>query len=102
MTEFIMLTRLSGASIQSPKSLEELEKKVMERIRSECPQVEWIHNYAVLGPYDYLDIFQAADIEEAFKVATIVRSFGHAHTEIWAARQWGPFKELVRDLPEGR
>lgn len=102
MAEFIMLTRLSAAAVQSPKALEELEKKVMDRIRSECPEVQWVHNYAVLGPYDYLDVFRAPDSDHAFKVATIIRSFGQAHTEIWAAREWGAFKELIRDLPEGR
>ena len=102
MAEFIMLTRLSSNAIQSPRTLEELEKKVMDRIRSECPEVQWVHNYAVLGPYDYLDVFRARDSAEAFKVSTIIRSFGHAHTEIWAAREWGAFKEMVRELPEGR
>jgi uncharacterized protein with GYD domain len=99
MNEFVMLTRLSARAVQTPAELETLEKKVMERIRAECPEVEWVHNYAVLGPCDYLDVFRAPDAAEAFKVATIIRSFGHAHTEIWAARQWTAFKELVRDLP---
>ncbi len=101
MADFIMLTRLSSNAVQSPKSLEELEKKVMERIRAECPQVEWVHNYAILGPYDYLDVFRAPDSVDAFKVATIIRTFGHAHTEVWGAQEWGAFKELIRSLPEG-
>jgi len=99
MSDYIMLTRLAPAALESPKTLEELEKRVMERIRSECPQVEWVHNYAVLGPYDYLDVFRAPDLDTAFKVATIIRSFGHAHTEVWGATQWAAYKELVRDLP---
>lgn len=102
MAEFVMLTRLHSGAIQSPKSLEALEKQVMDRIRSECPDIQWIHNYAVLGPWDYLDIFSAPDDTAAFKVATIVRSFGHAHTEVWSARSWGAFKDMIRELPEGR
>lgn len=102
MADFIMLTRLSPDAIQSPLSLEELEKKVMARIRSECPQVQWIHNYAVMGPYDYLDVLRTPDSSEAFKVAAIIRSFGHAHTEIWEAMEWSAFKELIRELPAGR
>jgi uncharacterized protein with GYD domain len=98
MPLFIILTRLSANAIQSPRTLEDLEKKVLERIRSECPQVEWVHNFAVLGPYDYLDVLRAPNMETAFKVSTIIRSFGHAHTEVWAATEWAAFKDIIREL----
>jgi len=101
MSTFIMLTRLSPQALSSPKDLETLEKKVMERIRSECPDVKWIHNFAVLGPYDYLDIFSSPDEQSAFKVSAIIRSFGHAHTEVWNATEWSRFKDMIRELPEG-
>jgi len=101
MPTFIMLTRLSSQAISSPKKLETLEKMVVDRIRSECPNVEWLHNFATMGPYDYVDIFRAPDAQNAFKVSTIVRSFGHAHTEVWNATEWAQFKDLIRELPEG-
>ena len=100
MTTFIMLTRLTAGSLRSPQSLEELEQQVKERIRSECPQVQWHASYAILGPWDYLDILEAPDIETATKVSTLVRTFGHAHTEVWAATEWRRFKEMIRDLPQ--
>jgi uncharacterized protein with GYD domain len=98
MSSYILLTRVSTESIRSPKSLEELEKEVVKRIQCECPAVEWLHNFAVLGPYDYLDVFRAPDNDTAFKVAAIVRSFGHATTEIWAATEWAKFKEMIRAI----
>ena len=102
MSTFIMLTRLAHGALTSPSSLENLEREVMDRVRAECPEVEWLKSFAVLGPCDYLDIFQAPDIETATKVATIVRTFGHAETEIWAATEWDTFKELVRYLPPAK
>jgi uncharacterized protein with GYD domain len=99
-TTFIMLTRLAHGALRSPETLEKLEQEVKTRIDQEVGKgVEWIGNYAVLGPYDYLDIFRAPDVETAMKVATIVRTFGHAHTEVWAATEWKQFKEMVRNLP---
>ena len=98
MPTFIMLTRLNTEAVRSPRKLEQLERDVMARIRKECPAVEWRCSYATLGPYDYLDIFQASDIETAARVSTIIRTFGHAQTEIWAATEWDRFKEIVRDL----
>jgi uncharacterized protein with GYD domain len=98
MATFIMLTRLSHQALQSPQSLWDLSHEVMERIRKHCPGVEWKASYAVLGPADYIDIFTAPDIESATKVAAVVRTFGHATTEIWAATEWQKFKALASSL----
>ncbi len=100
-TTFIMLTRLAHGALRSPEALEKLEQEVKARIDQEVGKggVEWLANYAVLGPYDYLDIFRAQDVETAMKVATIVRTFGHAHTEVWGATEWRQFKEMVHHLP---
>lgn len=99
MAIFIMLTRLNHQALQSPRSLEDLSHQVMARIHSDCPEVKWESSYVPLGPADYLDIFTAPDIATATKVATIIRTFGHATTEVWAATEWDRFIELVRDIP---
>jgi uncharacterized protein with GYD domain len=99
MATFIMLTRLSHGALKSPASLPDLSHQVMEHIRKDCPGVEWKASYAVLGPADYVDIFTAPDIDMAVKVATIIRTFGHATTEIWPATEWKKFVSLTRDLP---
>ncbi len=99
MQTYIMLTRLLPTALNSPRSLEELEKAAMERIRSQCPEVEWVHNFAVFGGCDYLDIFRAPDNDTAMKISAIIRTFGHASTEIWPATEWRHFKDLIRGLP---
>jgi uncharacterized protein with GYD domain len=101
MPSFVMLTQLSHGSLCSPTALEELERQVMDRISTECPSVEWTGSYVVLGPYDYVDIFKAPDNDVAMKVATIIRTFGHAQTEIWPATEWRAYKDMVRTLPAG-
>ena len=100
MTTFIMLTRVSPEAFRSPHAVEILERQAMNAVRSECPQVEWLHSWALLGPYDYLDVFRAPDVETATKVATLVRMAGHATTEVWGATDWPRFKAMVRELPE--
>lgn len=102
MPAFVLLTRLAPEALRTPRALETLEREAMVRIRQECPSVEWITNYAVLGPYDYLDIFTAPDVETAARVATLIRVFGHAYTETWAAVEWERYKALARDLPDGQ
>ena len=93
-----MLTRLSPEALTRPESVTELNRQVEDRIRRECPAVKWLANYAVLGPCDYLDIFEAPDADAATKVALLVRSFGHATTETWVATQWDRFADLAKGL----
>lgn len=95
MATYVMLTRLTPDSVKSPSDLARLERAVSDRIQKECPQVKWVANYAILGPYDYLDLFEAPDETVAAKVVMIVRSFGHAQTETWTAVPWARFKQLI-------
>ena len=98
MVTFVMLTRLSPQALTRPESVAELNREVEDKIKEECSGVRWIANYAVLGPCDYLDIFEAPDSDTATKVALLVRSFGHATTETWVATQWDRFLNLAKDL----
>lgn len=95
MGTYVMLTRLAPDAVKAPTDLKRLEKTVSERIRKDCPQVKWAGNYAILGPYDYLDIFEAPDEATAVKVVMIVRSFGHATTETWTALPWERFRSVI-------
>lgn len=98
MLTFVMLTRLSPDAVRTPSSLENLEKQAMERIRSECPRVKWLHNLAVIGSCDYIDVFQAPDIETAMQVSVIIRTFGNSTTELMVGTEWDRFKDLIRGL----
>ena len=95
MSTYVMLTKLTPEAVKSPSDLKGLEKKVIERIRKELPQVKSTNSFAILGPCDYLDVFEAPDEEQAAKVAMLMRSFGHARTEIWTALKWERFEQLI-------
>lgn len=100
MSLFILLTRLVSEEVKPSFTVGKKEKLVVEKIREACPQVRWVDDYAVMGPYDYLDIFEAPDVETAMKVSAIVRQVAGAHTEIWPATQWKQHEKLMRDVAE--
>lgn len=99
MQTFILLTRLSPEALKSPAAMEDFEKRAVTHIEQECPDVKWLHSYVLLGPYDYLDIFAAPDMNAALKVSALIRTFGRAHSEIWQATEWDNFKKIIQSLP---
>ena len=98
MPTHVLLTKVSPESTSSPAKLKALEAAVKKKVAKHCPQVKWVSSYAILGPYDYLDVVEAPDELTASKVATIVRSFGHATTETWSAIPWTTFKGTLETL----
>lgn len=76
------------------------EKSLVEKVRKHCPSVTWVKNYVILGPWDYVDIFQAPDMETAYRVAALVRYCGGAHTEIWPAAEWDSFNDNMQALAD--
>ncbi len=100
MPLFIMATRLTGEEIHPTLRLEEKEHHVMRAVDEAGLDIDWISSYAITGPYDYIDVLQAADIETAMKACLLVRSMGRAHTELWNAAEWKDFKKMLVEIPK--
>ena len=95
MPDFLLFTRLSAENIQSAEETEKREQRTLEAIRKNCPGVEWKQSYALMGPYDFLDIFTADDMEMALKVSALVRRSGYSHSEIWPAIERRFHRKLI-------
>lgn len=91
MASFIMFTKLGTGSVKSPDELAEFSRRAIKKVESDCPLVLWKASCVVLGPMDYVDIFDAPDVETALKVAAAFRTSGNATTDIWAAAEWVEF-----------
>lgn len=100
MEVFILLTRLVSEEVNPSFAIQQKEKSVVENIKKFLPDVKWKHSFSILGPWDYMDIFEAPDKRTAMKVSALVRYYGGAHTEIWPALEWNGFKKTLQELTQ--
>lgn len=98
MSMYVLLTQFNADAIIDPQEMANLDKMVKKRVRAECTGVEWLESYVLLGRYDALDLFRAPDNQTAAKVAVVIRSFGHANTEVLPATPWADFAAALSDL----
>lgn len=100
MNKYILLTRVSPSAYISPENLSDSRKEVMQKLMEQFNDVTWNVSFAVGGPYDYLDIFEAETNEVAMKVSVMARSLSKSTTEIWPATSIRNFKDQVLNFEE--
>ena len=98
MPQFVLLTRLAPESMRDPAGRRAMGKEWLGKVKAACPDVRWIAHYALLGPYDFLDIYEAPDVETAQKVALISRSGGAITVESWPAMPWDRFMQVFEEV----
>lgn len=98
MKTYILMSKLAphGPSLielaSKMKEGSEVGRKWVEEVAANCPQVKFKAHYALLGGYDFMDIYEAPDEETAAEVSMICGADGIFITESWAAI---PDKRLV-------
>ena len=85
MPRFVLMTRLA------PESVKDAEvRRAMGRA--------WLAHYAILGPYDFMDIYDAPSVETAHKVSLISRAEGAVSAESWQALPYDTFLKLLEEV----
>lgn len=100
MAQYVLMTRLTPEISKDLKRREAIGKEWKKKVDSICPDVKWIEHYALLGPYDFMDIFEADGDETAAKVAMLTRASGALSCETWPAMPWSHFIEITRECTE--
>ncbi len=98
MNTYVLMTKLSPESEMRIKDRAKLGRKWLEQVKEKCPQVKFLAHYALLGPYDFLDIYEAPDDETVAKVAMISLQNGAFQSESWTAIPYKRFLELVEEI----
>ena len=101
MITFVLLTKLSTEGLGDLSNIEKSERSWLEEVKATCPDVKWIDHYALFGPYDFMDIYEAPNEETAAKVSLITMSKGASKAESWVALPYKKFLEITREFQTG-
>lgn len=98
MKTFILLTKLSPEVAKYMKDRAKIGRAWLEQVKEKCPEVRFIAHYALLGSYDFIDIYEAPDEETAAKVSMISLSSGAFTAESLIAIPYKRFLELAEQI----
>ncbi len=100
MPTFVLMTRISAEALKDAGDRRKSGKRWLNKVQTACPQVKWLAHYALLGPYDYMDIYEAPDVETAHRVSLISRASGAISAESWQAMPYDLFLKLLEEVQE--
>ena len=98
MPLYVLMTRLAPESLHDAKGRRAAGKEWLEKVRTACPEVKFVAHYALLGPYDFMDIYDAPDAETAHKISLISRSEGALTAESWPALPYERFLAVLEQV----
>jgi uncharacterized protein with GYD domain len=101
MPIFVLMTRLAPEAIRDARARKAMGKEWLKRVKTLCPEVRWIAHYALLGRYDFMDIYEAPDVETAHRVSLISRAEGAITAESWQALPYEEFLKLLEEVQPG-
>ena len=98
MNTYVLMTKLSPETSKQVKERAKLGRAWLDQVKEKCPEVKFIAHYALLGPFDFLDIYEAPDAETAAKVSMISLANGAFQAESWTAIPYTHFLKLTEEI----
>ena len=98
MKTFILLTKLSSEISMHMKERQALGRNWLNEVKKKCPEVKFKAHYALLGLYDFIDIYEAPDDETAALVSIISRENGAFEAQSLPAIPYKDFIKITKKL----
>lgn len=98
MATYILLTKLSPTESKKIHNRAKLGHVWLEEVKAKCPEVTFKAHYALLGRYDFMDIYEAPNEKIAAKVSLIGLANGAYLAESITAIPYKEFTELISEV----
>jgi uncharacterized protein with GYD domain len=92
MATYVLMTKLTVSTLKERRATGHEWKKKVSQL---CPEVRWVAHYALLGPFDFMDIYTAPDDQTAFRVSALSRELGAVTAESWPALEYERYLGLA-------
>ncbi len=80
------------------KDRAKIGREWLDQVKEKCPEVKFLSHYALLGNFDFIDIYEAPNEETAAKVSMISLANGAFHAESLTAIPYKRFLELTEEI----
>jgi uncharacterized protein with GYD domain len=91
MVTYVILSRLSPDAFRDPKDFKKLAEAVSNKIKTDCPGLNWKQSFATLGRFDVVDVVETDDSKQVERATMIIRAYGHSTTETLVGTPWKEF-----------
>ncbi len=98
MATYILLTKLAPEVSKQMKDRAQIGRAWLEQVKAKCPEVKFVSHYALLGDYDFIDIYEAPNEDTAAKVSMIGLQNGAFEAKSLTAIPYKKFLELTEQI----
>lgn len=98
MQTYMLFTKLSTDLSYEMKNLKRQGRSWLDQVKDKCPEVKFLAHYAILGEYDFVDIYEAPNPEVAAKVSMISQANGALQARSMLAIPYKRFLELADEI----
>jgi uncharacterized protein with GYD domain len=98
MQTYVLLTKLSPDLFKKMKDRAEIGRSWLDQVKEKCPDVKFISHYALLGQFDFLDIYEAPDDNTAALVSIISQANGAFQAQSLPAIPYKRYLDLIKAL----
>src|ERR1700704_3850406 len=98
MPMYVLMTKLAPAITRDPRGRRGVGRDWKQKVEKLVPGIRWVAHYALLGPYDFMDVYEAPDERAAMRVSLLSRDLGAASAESWPAIAYDEFLPIVDDV----
>jgi uncharacterized protein with GYD domain len=98
MPTYVLMTKLSPTALKDPRGRRKAGQEWKAKVEKLVPNIRWTAHYALLGPYDFMDVYEAPDEGAAMRVSLLSRELGAAQAESWPAMAYESFLPLAEQV----